>query len=70
MLVFLDLKTTGNEQDEKVCAISVLSGDDYFFDLVNDGKKIAPEASAVHHISNDMIKDKQHCSIYATNYNF
>jgi exodeoxyribonuclease X len=60
MLVFLDLKTTGNEQDEKVCAISVLSGDDYFFDLVNDGKKIAPEASALHHISNDMIKDKQH----------
>lgn len=60
MLVFLDLKTTGNEQDEKVCAISILSGDDYFFDLVNDGKKIAPESSAVHHISNDMIKDKVH----------
>ncbi|QOP40783.1 3'-5' exonuclease [Sulfurimonas marina] len=58
MLVFLDFKTTGYEKEDKICAMSVLSADDYFSELINDGKKIIPELSAVHHISNENIKDK------------
>lgn len=57
MLVFIDIKTTGNDAEDKLCAISVLSGDEYFSDLVNEGRKVAPEASAVHHIGNVMLKD-------------
>lgn len=58
MLVFVDFKATGNELDDKICAVSVLSGDDYFAELVNEGKKISSEASAYHHINNKHIKDK------------
>lgn len=58
MLVFLDMKTTGAELDDKICAISILGADDYFSELINDGKKIVPEAAASHHITNEAIKDK------------
>ncbi|MDH4945279.1 exonuclease domain-containing protein [Sulfurimonas sp. C5] len=67
MLVFLDFKATGNELDDKICAVSVLSGEDYFTELINEGKKITPEASAYHHISNQHIKEKGtflHSKIY------
>ncbi|WP_304546466.1 3'-5' exonuclease [Sulfurimonas microaerophilic] len=58
MLVFLEFKTTGYEKEDKICAMSVLSADDYFSELINDGKKIIPELSALHHIGNTALKDK------------
>lgn len=58
MLIFLDIKTTGSEFDDKICATGIVGGDDYFFELINDGKKIVPEAAASHHISNEAIKNK------------
>ncbi|MFT7859483.1 MAG: 3'-5' exonuclease [Sulfurimonas sp.] len=59
MLAFLDIKTTGSEVDDKICALSILQGETLESELVNDGKKIAAEASASHHISNADIKDKK-----------
>ena len=59
MLVFLDLKATGFEADDTICAVSLLQDGELITELVNENKKISPEASAVHHISNKMIKNKQ-----------
>lgn len=56
MLVFLDIKTTGFEFEDRICAASTLDQENYVYELVNDGKKIKPEAAASHHISNQMIK--------------
>jgi exodeoxyribonuclease X len=59
MLVFLDLKTTGSEVDDKVCMISILHEEKLESELINDGKKISAEASASHHISNADIENKK-----------
>ena len=62
MLIFIDLETTGLEQDDKVVSIGlvVVDGEDVFKmqDIVNEGKKIPPKASSIHHITNEMIKNK------------
>jgi len=62
MLIFLDTETTGLESDDKICSIAVVCqvGDENVMisDLVNEGKKIPPKASSVHHITNEMIRDK------------
>jgi len=62
MLIFLDLETTGLQADDKVCSIGlvILNNDDVEikYDLVNEGKKIPPKASSIHHITNEMLKNK------------
>jgi DNA polymerase-3 subunit epsilon/exodeoxyribonuclease X len=62
MLIFLDVQTTGLEQKDMVCAIGliIVDGDttEIKYDLVNSNKKISPKASSIHHITNEMIKDK------------
>jgi len=58
MLIFLDTQTTGLEKTDKICSIAVITGDKEFYELVNEGKKIPPLASSIHHITNEMIKDK------------
>ena len=62
MLIFLDLETTGLEHDDKICSIAYICDDagkiSYKYELVNEGKKIPPKASSIHHISNEMIKGK------------
>lgn len=60
MLIFLDLETTGLEADAKVCAIGIIAVEEnnvkeVFYEFVNEGKKIPPHASAIHHITNEMI---------------
>ncbi|MBD3797893.1 MAG: 3'-5' exonuclease [Campylobacterales bacterium] len=57
MLVFLDIKTTGFEADDTICAVSLLQDGELIGELVNENKKISPEASAAHHISNKMIQN-------------
>ena len=57
MLIFLDLETTGTNNDDKVCSIATLSENTLLYSLVNEGKKIPPSASAVHNITNEMIKN-------------
>jgi DNA polymerase-3 subunit epsilon/exodeoxyribonuclease X len=62
MLIFLDLETTGLQTDDKICSIGliILDNDDVEikYDLVNEGKKIPPKASSIHHITNEMLKNK------------
>jgi DNA polymerase-3 subunit epsilon/exodeoxyribonuclease X len=60
MLIFLDIETTGLEQTDKMVSIALLnpSTKEYKYELVNESKKISAEASSIHHITNEMIKDK------------
>ncbi len=58
MLVFLDLKSTGFELTDLICGVSILDAENLHTELINEGKKITSEASALHHISNKMIKNK------------
>lgn len=62
MLIFLDIETTGLEAEDKICSIGLIAIDNdkivIKYELVNEGKKIPAEASSIHHITNEMIKDK------------
>ncbi len=62
MLIFIDVETTGLESDDKICSIALIVVDgentSYQYELVNEGKKIPPQASSIHHITNEMIKNK------------
>ena len=59
MLIFIDLETTGLEQSDKICSVAVLNDSLYHYELINEGKKIPAEASSIHHITNEDIKEKQ-----------
>lgn len=62
MLVFLDVETTGLDQEDKICSLAVISVDKdstiVKYDLVDEGKKIPPKASSINHITNEMINGK------------
>lgn len=62
MLIFIDVETTGLESDDKICSIALIVVDEkeisYKYELLNEGKKIPPQASSIHHITNEMIKNK------------
>lgn len=62
MLICLDTETTGTASEDRICSIALLAdeGKELFtcHDLVNEGRKIPPEASALHHITNEMITAK------------
>lgn len=58
MLIFLDIETTGIDINDAVCSIAVLSEEGFICEYVNEGKKIPSEASSIHHITNEMIKNK------------
>src|SRR3989344_3204544 len=58
-LIFFDTETTGNEQKDFLCQIAYKVGNETFSGLYKPPIKIPPEASAVHHITNKMVADKQ-----------
>lgn len=58
-IIFFDTETTGNTNNDFLCQIAYKNGDETFNELYNPGIKIPPEASAVHHISNPMIENKE-----------
>ena len=62
MLIFIDLETTGLEREDKICSIAIIVIDGvqvyHKYELINEGKKIPAQASSIHHITNEMIKDK------------
>jgi len=60
MLIFIDLETTGLEHEDKICSIALLNSEakEHIYEVLNEGKKIPPQASSIHHITNEMIKDK------------
>ena len=59
MLIFMDVETTGFEKDDVICSIALLYEDDVAYGLFNEGKKIPPLASTIHHITNEMIQNKK-----------
>jgi DNA polymerase III epsilon subunit-like protein len=60
VLIFIDIETTGLEENDKICSIAVIDPEarECKYELVNEGKKIPSQASSVHHITNEMIKGK------------
>ena len=59
MLIFVDLETTGLEVNDVICSIAVLTENAVKYELINEGKKIPPLASSIHHITNEMIQGKK-----------
>lgn len=61
MLIYLDLETTGLEEADRICSLGLiicnvdacLTKEEY----IKPSRKIRPEAMAVHHITNEMVKD-------------
>lgn len=56
-MIFLDTETTGVETKDRICAIGLITEEEAHYELINPGKKIPPQASAIHHITNEMVKD-------------
>ncbi|MBN2815512.1 MAG: 3'-5' exonuclease [Campylobacterales bacterium] len=56
MLIFLDLETTGITAEDRVCSIALVDEKSFVYEFINEGKKIPPTASAIHHITNEMIQ--------------
>ncbi len=57
MLVCLDTETTGLELQDRICAVGLVYENTTNVELINPGKKIPPSASAIHHITNEMVKN-------------
>ena len=61
MLIYLDLETTGLEESDRICSLAIVFNDEGRWDsregLVKPPRKIRPEAMAVHHITNEMVKE-------------
>lgn len=57
--IFFDTETTGNMEKDFLVQIAYKTDDETFTGLYKPEIKIPPEASAVHHITNKMIADKQ-----------
>jgi len=57
-IIFFDTETTGNTEKDFLCQIAYKSGEENFVGLYKPPIKIPPEASAVHHITNQMLEDK------------
>src|SRR3990167_2910008 len=58
-IVFFDTETTGNTEKDFLIQIAYKTGDETFTGLYKPEKKIPPEASAVHHITNKIVADKE-----------
>jgi DNA polymerase III epsilon subunit-like protein len=59
MFIYLDTETTGTGPDDRLCQMAFKTGQGMIVnELFNPGKPIAIEAMAVHHITNEMVKDK------------
>ena len=59
MFIFLDTETTGNGPADRLCQIAFKSEEgDAVNELFNPGMPITIDAMTVHHITNDMVRDK------------
>ena len=59
MFIHLDTETTGTGTDDRLCQLAFKTGQGTVVnELFNPKRPIAIEAMAVHHITNEMVKDK------------
>lgn len=60
MLIYLDLETTGLEDADRICSLGLIfehkSTIQTIEELIKPSRKVRPEAMAVHHITNEMLK--------------
>lgn len=66
MRVVIDVETTGLENADRICSIGLVAGESASYELIHPGKKIPPQASAIHHITNEMVKESPSFSQSAT----
>lgn len=57
MRLIIDVETTGLELSDRICSVGMLTDDQVHHELIHPGKKIPPSASAIHHITNEMVKE-------------
>lgn len=62
MFLYLDVETTGLEVRDRICALGLITVDDNaavetFYTLVKPPLKVSTEAMAVHHLTNEMLKE-------------
>ena len=57
-IIFFDTETTGIDAEDRLCQIAYKSGEEIFCEIYKPEKPIPPGASAVHHITNEMVKDR------------
>lgn len=61
MLIYLDLETTGLEEADRICSVGLITADgentQAVEELIRPARKIRPEAMALHHITNEMVKE-------------
>ncbi len=61
MLIYLDLETTGLEASDRICSLGIIIDQEEKTlteeAIVKPPRKIRPEAMAVHHITNEMVKE-------------
>ena len=57
-LIFLDTETTGTTIDDRLCQLAYKTKDETYCELLKPAVKIPPEASAVTHITNKMVENK------------
>jgi len=59
MFIFLDTETTGTGPEDRLCQVAFKTEDGLVVnELFNPGRPISCEAMSVHHITNQMVKDK------------
>lgn len=56
-LIFFDTETTGNTDEDFLCQLAYKINEETFTGLYKPPKRIPPEASAVHHITNKMLEN-------------
>jgi DNA polymerase-3 subunit epsilon/exodeoxyribonuclease X len=69
--LFLDLETTGLEDKDRICELAVIFEDEEDLDigssaLCRSSKKVSHEAMALHHITNEMLKNEKVCQETST----
>ena len=61
MLIYLDLETTGLEEEDRLCALGIIvvetNTTKCYESYVKASRKVRAEAMAVHHITNEMLVD-------------
>ena len=62
MLIYIDVETTGLEENDRICSIGLIVFNEkieIYKELIKPPKKMRPEASAINHITNEMLKEKK-----------
>lgn len=57
MQLIVDVETTGLELKDRICSVGIVTENEASYELINPGKKIPPNASAIHHITNEMVSE-------------